>query len=156
MSTSTEHILHPETAAIVRLVKNATAQGCGDFYAGKRLAMRYFASARGELALDGPNSTEPLLVSLHTISQSGAACWTKQPLDEGTVVHLREFSADGEHNWIEAQVAHCTRGIRGHLTGINFRRPPKPEDLSRLDSEPDAEEMEAETTAEGATKRTHM
>jgi hypothetical protein len=55
------------------------------------------------------------------------ALWSKKKFPLHQRIYVREFNTDGAPAWVEAQVCHCTNGIRGFLIGASFVRPIDPE-----------------------------
>lgn len=105
---------------ILKLVTSAREQGVPDRYTGKRRWMRFYAGMRLEITTDPAVPSASVHVTMQNVSEGGFAFWTKRELRPYTPLFVREFSADGDQEWITATVRHCTAGIRGFLIGGEF------------------------------------
>jgi hypothetical protein len=105
---------------ITRLVSSAETEGEPVGIGGHRDATRFAVGMQLDVSTDPqvPSCTWP--VTMHNISQGGFAFWSKRQLRVGSVLWVREFSADNSKPWIGAEVTHCTVGIRGYLVGGRF------------------------------------
>ena len=59
-------------------------------------------------------------VTMHNVSDSGFALWSRKELYRRTTIYVREFSEDNSRPWLRALVTHRTRGILGYLLGAKF------------------------------------
>lgn len=120
---------HSMTAAIgnelevKRLMRIAEEIGMPDSYSGKRATPRVKTGLRLELTTDLSQSDDVQTISMHNLSESGLAFWSKQQFNRNATVYLREFSEDQPRPWLQAHVTHCTNGIRGFLIGAEFDLP---------------------------------
>ncbi len=108
---------------IKRLLLAAGLDGETDSYTGKRRATRVVDSLQLEVTSDLSDVSAAWAVTMHNVSESGIAFWSKRNVPERTSIHIREFSPDDPHAWIPARVQHSTAGIRGHLIGASFDTP---------------------------------
>ena len=108
---------------VKRLMRIAEESGMPDSYSGKRASQRVKTSLRLELTTDLSQTGDLRTISMHDLSESGLAFWSKQRFQRSTTVYLREFSDDQPWPWLKAQVTHCTNGIRGFLIGAEFELP---------------------------------
>ena len=102
------------------LVTSAQEQGEPDRYTGKRHWMRFSAGMRLEITTDPAKPTASVHVTMQNVSDGGFAFWSKRDLPLYTPLFVREFSTDGDREWVAAKVRHCTVGIRGYLIGGEF------------------------------------
>ncbi len=105
---------------ITRLVTSAREEGEGDDHAGHRTALRFAAGMQLDVTPDPGDSSRSWPVTMHNVSDSGFAFWSRRQLLKSDPIWVREFSADNSAPWIRAQVTHCTVGIRGYLVGAHF------------------------------------
>lgn len=105
---------------IKRLVNNAGEDGLPDKYTGKRSATRFAVGMQLDVTTDHTVSSLTWPVTMHNISESGFAFWSRQQLRNGREIYVREFSSDNSSPWLPALVTHCTRGIKGYLVGAEF------------------------------------
>ena len=106
--------------AVRRLVESASRGGHPDVYEGKRGAARVAAAVPLDVTTDPTVPTCAQAVTMHNISLSGFAFWSRRQLPRGTPIYVREFSADNSKPWVPARVTHCTIGLRGFLVGAAF------------------------------------
>ncbi len=106
---------------IKRLVEAAGGLGDPDGYAGKRGSTRFAKSLQLEVTTDPENFPASRVAAMHNISTDGVAFWSKKDASRGSTLYVREFcSEEVPHPWLQAQVTHCTVGIRGYLIGVAF------------------------------------
>jgi len=105
---------------VKRLMRIAGESGMPDSYSGKRANQRVRNSLRLELTTDLSQMGDLLTISMHNLSTSGLAFWSRQQFNRNATVYLREFSEDQPRPWLQAHVTHCTNGIRGFLVGAEF------------------------------------
>lgn len=108
---------------IKRLVGTAQQVGRADQYLGKRSYTRFSAGMKLEVTTDPMIPTASHHVIMQNLSGGGFAFWSKRALRQHTSISVREFSMDVEHEWIAAEVRHCTTGLRGYLVGAEFENP---------------------------------
>jgi hypothetical protein len=108
---------------IQKLVTSAQEQGAPDRYTGKRRWMRFSAGMRLEITTDPGVPSASVHVTMQNVSEGGFAFWSKRGLQQHTPIFVREFSNEGDREWVAAQVRHCTTGIRGYLIGAEFENP---------------------------------
>ena len=108
---------------VKRLMRIAEEIGMPDSYSGKRATPRVKNGLRLELTTDLSQTGDVRTISMHDLSESGLAFWSKQRLERSATVYLREFSGDQPRPWLQAHVTHCTNGIRGFLIGAEFHLP---------------------------------
>ncbi len=110
---------------IARWVSNAEQNGECEHYAGKRSATRFVDGMSLQVALNPAVPSGYGHVYMQNVSESGFAFWSKKEILPRTTLYVRDGSAEGEVDWIEARVTHCTRGIRGFLIGASFGPAPQ-------------------------------
>lgn len=108
---------------IQKLVTSAQEQGTPDRYTGKRRWMRFTAGMRLEITTDPAVPSASVHVTMQNVSEGGFSFWSKRELRQFAPLFVREFSTDGDREWLAAHVRHCTSGIRGHLVGAEFENP---------------------------------
>ncbi len=116
-------ILLDNSLEVARLIRMAAEHGTPDSYTGKRRAPRIRYELRLELTTDLHQSGDVHAVSMHNISKSGLAFWSKKKFQHNTIVYVREFSTGEPRPWLTARVHHCTGGLRGFLVGVEFNLP---------------------------------
>lgn len=112
-----------DTLEVGHLIRMATEYGTSDSYTGKRRTPRIKDGLRLELTIDPQQSGDVHAVSMHDISKSGLALWSKKEFKHNTIVYIREFSAGRPRPWLKSRVNHCTSGLRGFLIGVKFDLP---------------------------------
>ena len=105
---------------ILKLVTSAQEQGAPDRYMGKRRWMRFYAGMRLEITTDPGVPSASVHVTMQNASEGGFAFWSKRELRQHAHLFVREFSTEGDREWVAAKVRHCTAGIRGYLIGGEF------------------------------------
>jgi hypothetical protein len=105
---------------IQKLVTSAQEQGTPDHYTGKRRWMRFAAGMPLEITSDPEVPSASMYVTMQNVSEGGFAFWSKREIKQHTPLFVREFSTEGDREWVAAQVRHCTVGIRGFLVGAEF------------------------------------
>lgn len=108
---------------VKRLMRIAGESGVPDSYSGKRASPRVKNGLRLELTTDLSQTGDVRTISMHNLSESGLAFWSKQRFKRSATVYLREFSDGRPRPWLQAHVTHCTNGIRGFLVGAQFDLP---------------------------------
>lgn len=108
---------------VKRLMRIAGESGIPDSYSGKRTAPRVNTGLRLELTTDLSQTGSFRTISMHNLSESGLAFWSKQRFNRNATVYIREFSEDQPRPWLQGHVTHCTNGIRGFLIGVEFDLP---------------------------------
>lgn len=109
-----------EAEEIQKLVASAQEQGLSDNYTGKRQWMRFTAGMRLEITTDPDDPSASVHVTMQNVSDGGFAFWSKREIRLYTPLFVREFSAEGDGEWVAAKVRHSTVGIRGYLVGGEF------------------------------------
>lgn len=109
-----------EAREIQKLVTSAQEQGTADHYTGKRRWMRFSAGMRLEVSTDPGVPSASIHATMQNVSEGGFAFWSKRELKLHTHLFVREFTAEGDREWVAGQVCHCTTGIRGFLIGAEF------------------------------------
>ena len=112
-----------DSLEVAHLIRMAAEYGAPDSYSGKRGAPRIRDGLRLELTTDLQQSGDVHAVSMHDISKSGLALWSKKKFQHNTIVYIREFSTGEARPWLTARVNHCTGGLRGFLVGVEFDLP---------------------------------
>jgi hypothetical protein len=135
MTTNGNPSSESDSHEISRLVSFASTEGVGDIYAGKRRWPRYSTGMQFEVAFDTSNPSDVFPVTMHNVSDTGLAFWSKTEVEPGADVYLREFTNDEDPTWVGAQVTHCTPGIRGYLIGAKFHNPLEPGDAGHQEEE---------------------
>ena len=102
---------------------SAQEQGAPDRYTGKRQQMRFSAGMRLEITTDPGMPSASVHVIMQNVSEGGFAFWSKRELRQHAPLFVREYSDEGDREWVAAQVRHCTVGIRGYLVGAEFDHP---------------------------------
>lgn len=116
-----------EVKEIQRLMGTAQQVGRADHYQGKRGTTRFSAGLKLEITTDPAIRGASYHVIMQNLSGGGFAFWSKRDLRPHAHIFVREFSKDVEHEWIAAEVRHCTTGLRGYLVGAEFETPaPEP------------------------------
>ena len=105
---------------IARLVEAASEIGEPNSYDGKRESIRIVDSLQLEVATDITDTKASVAVSMHNVSHSGCAFWTRTEMSIDETIFVREFSGDNSRPWLPARVTHCTVGIRGFMIGVAF------------------------------------
>ena len=123
MTTVSNSSSTSDALEIQRLVTSAKEQGVPDYYAGKRRWMRFTAGMRLEIATDPGVPSASVHVTMQNASEGGFAFWSKREIGQHTPLFVREFSNEGDREWVTAKVRHCTVGIRGYLIGGEFENP---------------------------------
>ncbi len=124
MAFNSNHTSASDAQEIQKLVKSAQEQGTPDRYTGKRRWMRFTVGMRLEITTDPGIPSDSIHVTMQNVSDGGFAFWSKRELKPHTYLFVREFSAEGDREWVAAQVRHCTNGIRGYLVGAEFENLP--------------------------------
>jgi len=133
MASNSNNTSASDAQEIQKLVTSAQEQGAPDRYTGKRRWMRFSAGMRLEITTDPGVPSASVHVTMQNVSEGGFSFWSKRELRQHTPLFVREFSAEGDREWVAAQVRHCTTGIRGYLVGAEFENLP-PED--KADAQP--------------------
>jgi hypothetical protein len=120
MAAASEHSSTSDAQEIQKLVTSAQQQGTPDRYTGKRRRTRFAAGMRLEITTDPAIPSSSSHVVMQNVSEGGFAFWSKRALRQHAPLFVREFSRDGDGEWMPAQVRHCTVGIRGYLVGAEF------------------------------------
>jgi len=127
MATTKQAPRVEDTTEILRLVETAQQQGSPDRYHGKRRWTRFTAGMQLEVTTEPTDPTGSVRVIMHNLSAGGLAFWSKRRLPERCAIFVREFSDEGQAEWIPAQVCHCALCLRGFLVGAEFENPPPTE-----------------------------
>lgn len=127
MTTTSNSSSTSDAQEIQKLVTSAQQQGVPDCYTGKRRWLRLSAGMRLEISTDPEVPSASVHVTMQNVSEGGFAFWSKRELRQDTPLFVREFSTEGDREWVAAKVRHCTAGIRGYLIGGEFENP-MPED----------------------------
>ena len=120
MTFNRNHTSVSDEQEIQKLVTSAQELGTPDLYTGKRRWMRFSAGMPLEITTDPAVPSASMHVTMQNVSEGGFAFWSKREFRQHTPFFVREFSAEGDCEWIAAQVRHCTTGIRGFLVGAGF------------------------------------
>lgn len=120
MAAASDHSSTSDAQEIQKLVTSAQQQGTPDRYPGKRRWTRFTAGMRLEITTDPAIPSSSSHVIMQNVSEGGFAFWSKRDLRQHTPLFVREFSKEGDREWVAAQVRHCTTGIRGYLVGAEF------------------------------------
>ena len=120
MAAASDHTSTSDAQEISKLVTAAEQQGAPDRYPGKRRWKRFYAGMPLEITADPADPGAAMHVTMHNVSEGGFAFWSKRDLRQHTTLFVREFSKEGDRDWVAAQVRHCTAGIRGYLVGAEF------------------------------------
>ena len=105
------------------LVDVARETGKADNYTGKRGTTRYQDGMRLDVTTDPSDPSATIPATMKDVSRSGCSFWTKRKLAPKTNVHIREFAAEEDTEWLPSVVEHCTAGLRGFLVGVAFEVP---------------------------------
>lgn len=108
------------TDEVRRLVSTAEAGGDPDSYTGKRGKLRFSEGMQLEVTDDPARKSAVIAVTMHNVSESGCAFWSKRKQELRDELFVREFTADNAAPWLPVHVTHCTQGIRGFLVGVAF------------------------------------
>ncbi len=130
MKESSNNSSTSDAQEIQKLVTNAQEQGVSDCYTGKRRWMRFTAGMRLEITTDIGVPSASLHVTMQNVSEGGFAFWSKREVRQHTPLFIREFSKEGDREWVSARVSHCTVGIRGYLVGGEFDNATKEDQAS--------------------------
>jgi len=120
MTTSSNNSSTSDAQEIQKLLTNAQEQGVSDYYSGKRRWMRFNAGMRLEITTDIGVPSASVHVTMQNVSEGGFAFWSKREIRQYAPLFIREFSKEGDREWVSATVSHCTVGIRGFLIGGEF------------------------------------
>ncbi len=121
MSYTKQSLPIASKSEIKRLLRAAKTYGSTDNYAGKRQSTRSSDGMKLEVTTDPDNPAATWAVTMHDISEGGLSFWSRQELELGKAICLREFStSDASRSWISARVKHRTMGLRGYLIGACF------------------------------------
>ena len=124
MAAASEHSSTSDAQEIQKLVTSAQEQGAPDHYTGKRRWMRFYAGMPLDITTDPGVPSASMHVTMQNVSEGGFAFWSKRELRQHTSLFVREFTAEGDREWVAGQVRHCTSGIRGYLIGAEFENSP--------------------------------
>lgn len=120
---STNNTSASDAKEIQKLLKSAQEQGTPDYYTGKRRWMRFTAGMPLEITSEPGVPSASAHVTMQNVSEGGFSFWSKRELKSGAPIFVREFSTEGDREWVAAEVRHCTTGIRGFLVGAEFENP---------------------------------
>ena len=120
MAAASEHSCTSDAQEIQKLITSAQEQGTPDRYTGKRRWMRFTAGMRLEISTDTGIPSASMHVTMQNVSEGGFAFWSKREFRQNSPLFVREFSAEGDREWVPGQVRHCSVGIRGYLVGAEF------------------------------------
>lgn len=110
------------------LLRSARETGQPDAFLGRRAWVRYDVGMRVEIS--APEIGHYLeSATMHSVSGGGFAFWCRTEIPVGTRINIREWSLDGSADWMIAQVAHNTIGIKGYLVGATFNEPLPPDNV---------------------------
>lgn len=115
--SATSNNLAPSGEAIRQLVETARRTGSPDYYAGKRKHLRYAEMMLLDAAEKERGATTVWPVTMENVSLGGVAFWSKRSVRPSSYIRVREFTSDGNGEWITLRVAYCIVGIRGFLIG---------------------------------------
>ena len=133
-----------------RLLARGVEHGQKDAFAGKRDWPRYRIGMRLEGKTDTSSQSQPMALRMHDISGGGFGCWSKEPLEDGTQLYVREWSADPSSEWVPARVRHCTLGLGGYLIGAAVDDPLP---VQSTQAAGEANSTDAGSTADGPRPR---
>jgi hypothetical protein len=105
---------------VARFVVNAGQDGTPDSYSGKRKSTRFSEGVMLDVTTDPGRTSASLLVYMHNVSDGGFGFWSRKKVPARTVLFVREHSEEDDAPWVQAQVTHCTFGLRGFLVGASF------------------------------------
>lgn len=105
---------------ISRLVSEAMEIGYPQSKGRGRHATRFSVGMQLDASTDPENQAASWSVTMHNVSDSGIAFWSKQQVRIRWDIWIREFSKDNSAPWICAHVTHCTVGLKGYLVGARF------------------------------------
>ncbi len=105
---------------ITRLVSVARTDGQPEKRTDGRSAPRFAVGMRLDVTTDPDVEQCAWPATMHNISDSGFAFWSRRQLRNGGEIWVREFSGDNSSPWLPAHVTHCTVGIKGYLVGAAF------------------------------------
>jgi len=107
------------------LVQSAGEENHADDSTCQRGSTRFAVGMQLDVSTDpgAPNCTWP--VTMHNVSDTGFAFWSKRQFRMGSEIYVREFSANNDLPWGRAAVTHCTTGIKGFLIGAEFSATPE-------------------------------
>jgi hypothetical protein len=125
MAAASDHSSTSDAQEIHKLVTSAQEQGTPDYYTGKRRWKRFSAGMSLEITTDLASPAATSYVTMQNVSEGGFAFWSKRELDLHTPLFVREFSEEGDREWVAARIRHCTVGIRGYLVGAESENPPE-------------------------------
>lgn len=120
MSADQNNSKHPQEREIVRLVQHAELKGVADAYHGKRQRTRYIVGMSLQLSTNPEDPSATWLGTTHNISGGGLGVWTKQKVEPGSVIFVRDDSTGAFSPWLRAEVKHVSLGLRGYLIGAAF------------------------------------
>ena len=120
MAAASDHTSTSDAQEIRKLVTAAEQKGTPDRFPGKRRWTRFYAGMRLEITTDPAIPSASSHVVMQNVSEGGFAFWSKRDLRQHRTLFVREFSKEGDREWVAAQVRHCTAGIRGYLVGAEF------------------------------------
>ena len=128
MATITHSSSTQDAAEILRLMETAQQVGKPDRYNGKRRWTRLTVGMKLEITTDPADPSGSHHVTMQNLSGGGFSFWSKRGLVAHSSIFVREYSDEGQHEWVPAHVCHCTVGIRGFLVGAEFENPPPPDE----------------------------
>ena len=120
MSADQNSSKHPQEREITRWVQHAQLEGVPDAYRGKRQRTRYIVGMSLQLSTNPEDPSATSLGTMHNVSGGGLGVWTKQKIDRGSVIYVKEDSTKGHSPWLRAEVKHVSLGLRGYLIGAAF------------------------------------
>ena len=123
MAASNNSSSTSDSQEIHKLVTSAQELGAPDHYTGKRRWTRFTAGMPLEITTNPANPLATVYVTMQNVSEGGFAFWCKREIEQHTSMFVREFTDEGNREWVAAHVRHCTIGIRGYLIGAQFENP---------------------------------
>jgi signal transduction histidine kinase/CheY-like chemotaxis protein len=133
---------HPQEREISRWVQNAQLEGVPDAYRGKRQRTRYIVGMSLQLSANPEDPSATCLGTMHNVSGGGLGVWTKEKIEHGSVIFVRDDSAGTFSPWLQVEVKHVSLGLRGYLIGAAFTQAGPVDGLKRsatLDTTNDSE-----------------
>jgi len=105
---------------IGRLVSEAMDAGYPVTQNRGRRAARFSVGMLLDATTNPSLQTGLWMVTMHNVSESGIAFWSKKPVGVRSDIWVRESTEEDSAPWISAYVTHCTNGLTGPLVGARF------------------------------------
>src|SRR3990170_1987660 len=103
MASNSNNTSASDAQEIHKLVTSAQEQGAPDHYTGKRRWMRFSAGMRLEITSDPGVPSASAHVTMQNVSEGGFAFWSKREIEQHTPLFVREFSTEGDREWLPAR-----------------------------------------------------